>query len=85
MLGSWSLVLYICAIFRTRETTGKVRGGAGAEMSREATATDLLTHGVEGNLQMGGRRRYFQGEGTARAKARRHKSTPCAQRPQLTP
>ena len=54
-------------------------------MSREATATDLLTHGVEGNLQMGGRRRYFQGEGTARAKARRHKSTPCAQRPQLTP
>lgn len=37
-------------------------------MSREAMATDLLTHGLEGNLQMGGGRRSFQDEGTARAR-----------------
>lgn len=84
MLGSWSLALDICAVFRIRETTRKVKGGAGAEMSREATATDLLTHGLEGNLQTGGRR-SFQDEGTARAKAGGHKSAWCAQRPQVTP
>lgn len=85
MLGSWSLALDICAVFRIRETTRKVKGGAGTEMSREAMATDLLTHGLEGNLQMGGGRRSFQDEGTARAKAGWRKSAWCAQRPQVTP